>query len=271
MFLGRSYTIGSDPELFLFNNKTKKVVSAIDKIPGYKEDPYKEGLPEGFGLQTDNILAEFNIPPVQSEEQFISHIEFMKDIIRNMAKEINPDFDILCQASSKVPAKELKHPQAREFGCDPDYCVYTNAKNEVGKAASTNLRSAGFHIHVGYPNNTIDSSLAMLYYIDAFVGLPSILYDTDAERRKLYGKAGCFRLQPWGFEYRTLSSYWIANPTRLSFIWRQVMYALHCYENGVCLPDPIKVRETINNNDLETARYLIDTYHILAPNNVNPE
>lgn len=116
MFLGRSYTIGSDPELFLFNNKTKKVVSAIDKIPGYKEDPYKEGLPEGFGLQTDNILAEFNIPPVQSEEQFISHIEFMKDIIRNMAREINPDFDILCQASSKVPTKELKHPQAREFG-----------------------------------------------------------------------------------------------------------------------------------------------------------
>lgn len=27
--------------------------------------------------------------------------------------------------------------------CDPDYCVYTNAKNEVSKAAKTNLRSAG--------------------------------------------------------------------------------------------------------------------------------
>ena len=30
----RNYTIGSDPELFLINKKTGKVVSAIDKIPG---------------------------------------------------------------------------------------------------------------------------------------------------------------------------------------------------------------------------------------------
>ena len=54
---------------------------------------------------------------------------------------------------------------------------------------------------------TIDDVIPILhdmynYYndtdIDAYVGLPSILYDTDAERRKLYGKAGCFRLQPYG-------------------------------------------------------------------------
>ena len=33
-----AYTIGSDPELFLVDTKTKKVVSAIDKIPGHKDD-----------------------------------------------------------------------------------------------------------------------------------------------------------------------------------------------------------------------------------------
>lgn len=112
----RAYTIGSDPELFLINKKTKKVVSAIDKIPGYKEEPYTEGLPKGFGLQTDNILAEFNIPPVKSEGDFVKHIEFMKNFIKDLAKSINPNLDILCQASSKVPAKELVHPQAKEFG-----------------------------------------------------------------------------------------------------------------------------------------------------------
>ena len=114
--LNGHYTIGSDPELFIFNNKTQKVVSAIDKIPGYKTAPYHEGLPEGYGLQTDNILAEFNIPPVQSEMDFIHNIEFMKNHIIKFVQAINPDLGILCQASAKVPAKELKHPQAREFG-----------------------------------------------------------------------------------------------------------------------------------------------------------
>lgn len=138
-----SYTIGTDPELFLFNNKTKKVVSAIDKIPGHKEEPYIEGLPEGFGLQTDNILAEFNVPPATKEDDFIKNIEFMKKTIEDMAKAINPNFGILCQASAKVPTKELQHPQAREFGCDPDYCVYTQKKNEPSTATRTSLRSAG--------------------------------------------------------------------------------------------------------------------------------
>ena len=52
-----------------------------------------------------------------------------------------------------------------------------------------------------------------------------------------YGKAGCFRLQPYGFEYRTLSSYWIATEARLRFIWRQVEWALRNFERGSYLPD----------------------------------
>lgn len=196
--LNRRYTIGSDPELFIVNQKTNKVVSAIDKIPGHKEEPYREGLPEGFGLQTDNILAEFNVPPVTNESDFIANIEFMKSYIDNKVKEINPNLGILCQASARVPAKELKHPQAREFGCSPDYCIYTTGPNTVTEASNTTLRSSGFHLHVGYENNNIDTSLVMLAYVDAYVGIPSILYDTDTERRSLYGKAGCFRLTNYG-------------------------------------------------------------------------
>lgn len=266
-----AYTIGSDPELFLVDTKTKKVVSAIERIPGHKDDPYTEGLPEGFGLQTDNVLAEFNIPPVTSCEEFINNIEFMKNFIRKKAQEIDPTFDIMCKASSKVPMKELKHPQAREFGCDPDYCIYSAGPNQVSRAARTSLRSAGFHIHVGYPNNNIDVSMAMLRYIDAIVGLPSILFDTDVERRNLYGKAGCFRLQKYGFEYRTLSSYWIDNPSRLRFIWLQVVYALHCYERGMDIPSANEVRDAINNNDVEKAKSLIRAYGLMHPKNVKPE
>ena len=155
--------------------------------------------------------------------------------------------------------------------CDPDYCIYTEGPNQVTGAARTNLRSAGFHIHVGYANNTIDQSMLMLRYIDTYVGLPSILYDTDAERRKLYGKAGCFRLQPYGFEYRTLSSFWIENESRLRFIWRQIEYALYAYENGKQLPDWTYLVEAINNNNVELAQKVIDTYDLIHPDNVKPE
>lgn len=271
MWLGRDYTIGSDPELFIINTKTKKVVSAIDKIPGTKADPFNEGLPKGFGLQTDNILAEFNIPPVQSESNFIECIEFMKNVIRDKVKAIDEKFDVLCQASAKVPSKELIHPQAREFGCDPDYCIYSQGSNAVSPATRTTLRSAGFHIHVGYPENNIDTSVAMLRYIDAIVGLPSIIYDTDVERRKLYGKAGCFRLQPYGFEYRTLSSFWIGSESRLKFIWKQVMYALYLFESGARIPDSELIQTTINSNDVETAKKLIIEFGLIHPKNVAPE
>lgn len=271
MQLYKKYTIGSDPELFIFNTKTKKVVSAIDKIPGTKEVPFKEELPEGFGLQTDNIAAEFNIPAVTNFSDFLSHIEFMKDIIRNRVKEINPDFDILCAASAKVPMKELKHPQAKQFGCQPDYCVYTQEKNPVTAATRTSLRSTGTHIHIGYDNNNIDTSVYMLKYIDAVLGLNSILYDTDTERRKLYGKAGCFRLCSYGFEYRTLSSYWIANASRMEFIWKQLMWALYLCENSLNIPDGATVQHIIDNNDVATAKSIIKKYKLSNPNAIKPE
>lgn len=269
--LRNSYTFGSDPELFIFDTKSKKVVSAIDKIPGYKDDPYTEGLPEGCGLQTDNILAEFNIPAVTELNDFIYYIELMKNVIREKVQAINPNYDILCAASAKVPKKELVHPQAREFGCSPDYCIYTQGPNEVTAATKTTLRSGGFHLHCGYPNNSIDVSLEILRYVDAMVGLPSILYDTDVERRKLYGKAGCFRLQKYGFEYRTLSSYWIANESRLRFIWNQLQYALYAFEHGFSLPDPSVVREVINENRVDDAKVLLKEYNLIYPNNIKPE
>ena len=54
----RNVTIGADPELFIINEKTKKVVSAVGLIPGEKGNPWRaDDMPEGFGLETDNIHA----------------------------------------------------------------------------------------------------------------------------------------------------------------------------------------------------------------------
>ena len=111
------YTIGSDPELFIINEKTGKVVSSIGIIPGEKGKPYiAEDMPNGFGIETDNILAEFNIPPVRTMEDFLSVLNYMKNYITDFVKKINPDYGIKCSASESVDEDQLNSPEARLFG-----------------------------------------------------------------------------------------------------------------------------------------------------------
>ena len=192
-------TIGADPELFIINKKTKKVISAIGLIPGEKGNPYvADDMPNGFGMQTDNIVAEFNIPPASDKVSFINNIEYMKHYIKKYVLNIDPDLDILCAASKTVDQDQLKDPQAMLFGCDVDYNAYTEDANPRPNGTNTNLRSCGFHIHIGYANNNIDTSVALVKYLDMYLGIPSVIKDRDKRRRSLYGKAGSFRLTRYG-------------------------------------------------------------------------
>lgn len=257
-------TVGADPELFIINEKTNKVVSAIGLIPGEKGDPYRsKDMPEGFGLETDNIVAEFNIPPATSKEEFICSIEYMKDYINKFVKNINPNLGILCSASQMVDEDQLNSPQAQEFGCSVDYNAYTKKANPKPEGTKTNLRSCGFHLHLGYENPNIDTSLILVKYLDMYLGVPSVLRDTDSRRRSLYGKAGCFRLCRYGVEYRVLSSALMKDRESLEFIWNQLIKAIHHYRGGYVLAPSGIVRAAINDSDVELANSLIADYDIL--------
>jgi len=257
------FTIGADPELFIINEKTGKVISSIGLIPGIKGEPYiSEDMPKGFGLETDNILAEFNIPPVTSCEGFINAMNYMKDYITNFVKKINPNYGIKCSAYEVVDEDQLQSDEAKLFGCDPDYNCYTESQNEKPDGALTNGRSAGCHIHIGYENPNVETSLKLVKYFDVYVGLPSVLYDTDVRRRTLYGKAGSFRLQEWGVEVRLLSAAMYANEKLMRIIWNGVIQAINAYNHNFSLPDPAYVRKAIDNSDVELAKTLIDKYKI---------
>lgn len=257
------FTVGADPELFIINEKTGKVVSSIGIIPGEKGNPYvSEDMPIGFGLETDNILAEFNIPPVKTKESFIQVLNYMKDYITAFVKRINPDYGIRCSAYEVVDENQLKSEQALEFGCDPDYNCYTESQNEKPVAKLSNGRSAGFHIHIGYENPNVNTSVKLVKYFDTYVGLPSILYDTDVRRRTLYGKAGSFRLQPWGVECRMLSAAMYANEKLMRVVWNGVIQAINAYNHNKKLPDPKLIRKAIDNSDLDLAKELIAAYEI---------
>lgn len=259
-----TYTIGSDPECFIYNSKTKSIVSSVGLIPGEKGNPFRDAkMPEGFGLETDNILAEFNIPPVNNLQDWLKNMEYMKTYIKNYVKKVNPDYTILCKASAIVDKSQLNTAQANEFGCMPDYNAYTESVNEKPQCNKiAGLRSAGFHIHVGYPNFNVDKSLRMIKYMDAFIGVPSVLYDKDTNRRILYGKAGSFRLTDYGFEYRTLSSEFLKNKATLTWVWEHLETALNREYDDASIPCSMDVQTAINNSDVKLAKELIEEYDL---------
>ena len=254
-------TIGADPELFLINEKTGKVVSAIGIIPGEKGNAWVgPDMEKGFGLEIDNILAEFNIPPAQTKEEFTRSITFMLDYITKFIKNINPDLGIKCIASQIVDEDQLQHPIAKLFGCSVDYCAYKEGPNKKPKGEKTCLRSAGNHIHVGYDNPNAEESIELVKYMDVYLGIPSVVKDPDTQRRKLYGKAGAFRLTDYGVEYRVLSSYMLKQP---DFVYDQTIKAIDAYNKGVKLPSPTIVQRVINNSKIEEAQKLIEKYNLV--------
>ena len=257
-------TIGADPELFLINSKTGEVVSSIGIIPGEKGNPYRSAdMPNGYGLEIDNILAEFNIPPVTTKEGFIEAMTYMKNYIKKFIKAKNSSLDILCKASMMVNEDQLQSPEAKLFGCSVDYNAYTEEPNPKPQGERTNLRSAGFHIHIGYDDNNVDTSLLLIKYLDMYLGVPSVVKDGDTKRRSLYGKAGCFRLTPYGLEYRVLSSYFLTNKLTLSWVWNGVAKAIEAYNEGYPLADPELVQKAINESDKALAEKLIKTYKLV--------
>ena len=147
--------------------------------------------------------------------------------------------------------------------CDADYNAYTEDVNPKPEGGKTNIRSAGFHIHIGYDNNNIDASLRLVKYLDLYLGVPSVLKDKDKRRRSLYGKAGCFRLTSYGVEYRVLSSTLMKDNANLNFVWDQLSKAITAYNRSYVLPDSSLVIEAINNSDTELAKKLIATYNLI--------
>lgn len=262
----KNVTIGTDPELFLYDSEKKEVISAVDIVPGSKYKPYKiKELGRGFALQTDNVLIEFNVPAVKLEdkEKFISNIQRMKEYISQYVKNVNPNFTLLHQASARLKDEQLHSAQAWEFACDPDFNCYTNQENHKPVLEDLCLRSAGFHIHIGYDNPDLKTSLTILKYMDAYLGVPSILADGDTKRRDLYGKAGCFRLQKYGLEYRVLSGYFLNDVDTIGFVYDQVIKALDAFDTDKELPKFNDVIKTINDSDVKLAQKLIKTYNLI--------
>lgn len=261
-------TIGADPEFFIKSKKDGKFISSIGIIPGVKKGAVPmEGLPKGFASQIDNVLGEYNIPPVKSKEEFSNSI---KDALNWFNKFLeNKELEVHCAASARYNEDQLASDEAKEIGCDPSLNCWTEQLQERPEVFAGNLRTAGTHIHIGYEDRNIDTNYDLMCACDMFLGVPSILIDTDTERREYYGKAGDFRHTKYGCEYRVLSGLFTKSKELTDWCYDQTMQAIDYVNSGKTFVNEQelgqRVQNIINNNDTADALAFCKEYNINLP------
>lgn len=225
--------VGTDPEFMLFDPNTGHLKSAIGVIKGNKDT--KVDLGGGSKCFPDNVNAEINIAPGDSPDSLVSNLY---NTFHALSRTVYP-YKFRLQASGEYPKKECDHPDAKVFGCEPEFCAYDLCIVQAPECTTT-FRSCGGHIHLGYPedggyplmaaeaddnNDRAFGRVWVVRMMDLFVGIPSLWWDQDptsAARRRLYGKAGTHRPKDdYGVEYRATGHFWMDSPESV-----RLMYAL---------------------------------------------
>lgn len=253
-------TIGADPEVFVTDGE--KIISGIGLIGGTKEEPRETA---SGAVQEDNVLAEFNIEPASTPEDFVQHI----NKVVGELKDILAPKGIAVVSSHEFEEEALIEGgmQALVFGCDPDLNCWDMEQNEAPDCMST-LRTAGGHVHIGYDQPDPAISFRIARMCDVFLGIPSILIDNDTRRRELYGKAGACRIKAYGIEYRSLSNFWLKVSTVTEWVFNQAKY---CAENTDRLEsildyiDGTEIQRIINEGDQQKAAEVVDALNIPMP------
>lgn len=262
--IGDVVLIGADPEVFIFDSSRKAFTSSIGLIGGTKDDP--RPLEDGISVQEDNVLAEFNITPAKTKLEFIKNIQ---SGLFQLGRILPPSLEIKIATSTFMPSEELLHPKAIEFGCTPDFNAWIDGEmNDKPLTPDDGLRTSGGHAHIGFEPTEFAAELGIskgelamqiVKFSDLYLGVPSIIMDRDLYRRRLYGKAGCFRMKEYGVEYRTLSSFWLKDVDHIDWAYSQVMRAVESVSTGVVLDKKLgkRIQNIINKSDFADAQALV--------------
>lgn len=250
--------VGADPELFVRDAETKEVASAIGILGGTKDEPR---VVERGAIQEDNVLAEFNIDPASTREEFYDSIQtVMKRLHSDLAGHGLEPYICASHVYTKPYLKSLGG-KAFAFGCDPDINAWTGEQNEPPNAY-TCLRSAGGHVHISFSRPTFDRALKVVRAFEVVKSLPDLFVDTDNQRRELYGKSGACRVKDYGVEIRSPSNYWLKSKESIHSMFDAAIKAESLADNiddilaerGVT---PERIQDVINNSKLDEAEVIM--------------
>jgi hypothetical protein len=243
--------VGCDPEVFV--RKGGEFVSAFGLIKGDKQNPQKVNR---GAVQVDGMALEFNIDPAHSEDEFCLNVQ---DVFATMCSMV-PGYEVIATPVAHFSYEYMKTQpkEALELGCDPDYNAWSNMVN-IKPNGDRPMRTASGHIHIGWTGdeNVDDANHRhrcnlVAQQLDFYLGLGSLAYDSDIERREMYGKAGCVRYKPYGVEYRTLSNAWLKSEKLMRWAYRNTIAGVQRAISGDILADRYgDIQAIINESRVE--------------------
>lgn len=267
-----TFTIGCDPEFFLRERKSGKLISAIPHISGTKHEP--KILPRGGNIQRDNVAVEVATDPADSGNKFVSNIS---DTLIEAVKLLPEGTEIVAVPSAHFESSQLEDPEAKVFGCDPDYCAWEVKMNDTPHVdGDGTFRSCGAHIHVGTngeDENTFllefDGKINTVRIMDCVLGIASTILDSSEDavnRRKLYGKPGAHRPKEYGVEYRVLSNFWLKSPITVMMVYHMTSDVLSIVRSGNSdkmineMGSADVIRDVIMSGNTDKAAKLMELY-----------
>lgn len=286
--------LGCDPEIFL--SKDGKIMDS-EKILKEGETVYSNTFAVGQVI-SDGVQAELNPKPDYCREVLIGNIARCLQKLHSFSNEAGGS-NLNFRGNINLSDEDFNSlsSKSKKLGCKPSMDAY-----EGGNLGNINVdpkkhrgRSAGGHIHLGEHKsrrNTTNpvwralkqpTELALL--MDIVVGNTCVLLDREkgnVERRKVYGRAGEFRTPEHGFEYRTLSNFWLRHPALASFVFGLARHALVIQGNelqGVCewgkkltkSVSQINVRKAVNKNDFDLAQENFNKMVPVLVDSINPD
>lgn len=264
--------VGSDMEVFLRDMHTGKPVPSCGLIGGTKQEPRPVLDEEGFAVQEDNVMLEFNIPAAKDVTGFVS--SFAK-ILEHINAEVNSKGMMIdISPSMQFLPEDLTSPQAFHIGCEPDFNAYRDVTRRVTLEEMGVRRCAGGHVHVSFftePDEEInfdgspekEQRVELVKGLDLFLALPSLFLDDDDVRRSLYGKPGMYRPKVYGIEYRSLSNFWIKKESLIEWVYQQIPKAIKFLNDGGRAPNHLE--NIIATDDKESAKTLMKYFGVRLP------
>ena len=255
-------TVGCDPEVFLQEPNTGKIIPSTGLVGGSKEDPR---IVNCGAFQEDNIMAEINTEKAYTEDEFVHNVTTVLQQLRDCVSPL----ELLIEPWVLLDADFIMDVGANRFGCSPDYNVYTGEENPTVDAAQAGLmRTASGNIHIGF--DECDDHPAyrsnVVKALDVYLGIPSVLFEKDGKRRQLYGKAGSYRPTPYGVEYRVPSNFWLMDEKYMRWVYKVVVScATTWHSQPIDVASAIYITDLINNHDIHEAEQAVKYFGVMMP------
>jgi hypothetical protein len=212
--------IGCDPEFFFKKKGLRgKIVESSVALPnGDVAEQY------GSLIIRDGFQGELN-PQADTCRQRLAG-----NIYRSMRKIEEMGYSMVLGAGYWVPKAEFASlsDDSKKFGCIPSENIY-GEQGAILDATEYLFRPAGGHIHLQLTPTLKTRVGKVVRLLDIFVGNTCVPLDQDplqVERRKNYGRAGEFRIKPYGVEYRTPSNFWLGRYEYMSMVFGLARMAL---------------------------------------------